>query len=280
LAKSQKQENAYSEAIDQMQREVDELQEECTKLKTAAANAPDRPGESGIPYHPRRRSFQCAFSAMPGVLPAEGVETLHHEGNLETSYLLEQVCLRQVSSQASNRPYLKIEALRGTVRFLRSENSYLKGQDLIRSLQTLPPLPDLVPTTEDSSEDGSEVDEDDFSIPKLPNVTPKSIRALDTASKVLHRDLLTFSSSPRVVDISPFNSRPLSVKLPNGIADQRPYSSKSRGWLPQKDLPQHQLWQRSLEAAKLHERLQGLSERTILVAQTCHPRSRTVSKLI
>lgn len=31
---------------------------------------------------------------MPGVLPAEGVETLHHEGNLETSYLLEQVCLR------------------------------------------------------------------------------------------------------------------------------------------------------------------------------------------
>lgn len=46
LAKSQKQESAYSDAIDQMQREVDELQEECVKLKAAAANAPDRPGES------------------------------------------------------------------------------------------------------------------------------------------------------------------------------------------------------------------------------------------
>lgn len=156
----------------------------------------------------------------------------------------------------------------------------MKGQDLIRSLHALPPLPDLVPATSDSSEDGSEVDEDEFSIPKLSDITPKSIRALDTASKVLHRDLLTFSSSPRVVDLSPFNSRPPSVKLPNGTADHQPDSSKSRGWLPQKNLPQHQLWQRSLEAAKLHERLQGLSERAILVAQTCHPRGRTVSKLI
>lgn len=45
LAKSQKQESAYSDAIDQMQRELDELQEECVKLKAAAANAPDRPGK-------------------------------------------------------------------------------------------------------------------------------------------------------------------------------------------------------------------------------------------
>lgn len=44
LAKSQKQENAYSEAIDQMQRELEELQEEVVKLKSTASTAPDKPG--------------------------------------------------------------------------------------------------------------------------------------------------------------------------------------------------------------------------------------------
>ena len=46
------------------------------------------------------------------------------EGSLETSHLLEQ-----------------IEALRGTVRFLRTENSYLKGYDLMKEIESLPVLP-------------------------------------------------------------------------------------------------------------------------------------------
>lgn len=44
LTKSQKQENAYSEAIDQMQRELEELQEEAVKLRATASSAPDKPG--------------------------------------------------------------------------------------------------------------------------------------------------------------------------------------------------------------------------------------------
>ena len=230
----------------------------------------------------RQCSSQQCLSAVPGALPVEGVETLHHEGNLETSYLLEQVCLvvrARSSIHMSDHLSSEIDALRGTVRFLRSENLYLKGQDLVRSLHTLPPLPDLVPSGEDSSEDGSEIDESGFSPPTPSPVTSKSIRELDTASKVLYRDLLTFSSSPRVVDLSPLNSRSTSVKIPNGNAGHQPDSKRSRGWLPQKNLPHHQLWQRSLEAEELHERLQGLNERAILIAQTYHPRGRTKSKL-
>ena len=72
-------------------------------------------------------------------------ETVAVEGSLETSYLLEQ-----------------LDALRGTVRFLRTENSYLKGQDLLREIESLPPLnepisreptPPLVPSTLSDSDD-------------------------------------------------------------------------------------------------------------------------------
>ena len=264
-----------------MQREADELQEECAKLKAAAANAPDRPRKLEITFRPRGCSSQRFLSAMPGVLPVEGVETLHHEGNLETSYLLEHVRLlarARLPTQVSDYPYSKVEALRGAVRFLRSENSYLKGQDLIRSLHALPPLPDLVPVSEDSSEGDSDIDEDNSPSLGLSTVAPKSIRALDTASKVLYRDLLTFSSSPRVVDLSPLNPRPTSGRLPNGDPDHR-NSNRPHGWLPRGKLPQHQLWQRSLEAEKLHGRLQGLSERAIFIAQTCNSRRRAISKL-
>lgn len=62
------------------------------------------------------------------VAPAPGAQAVEHEnvpveGSLETSYLLEQ-----------------IDALRGTVRFLRTENSFLKGQDLLKEIEALPPL--------------------------------------------------------------------------------------------------------------------------------------------
>ena len=39
-----------------------------------------------------------------------------------------------------------MEALRGTVRFLRMDNTYLKGHDLLREIETLPPLPHLSDT--------------------------------------------------------------------------------------------------------------------------------------
>jgi dynactin 1 len=129
------------------------------------------------------------------------------------------------------------------VKFLRSENSYLKGQDLLKELNSLVPLPELDPSSADSSEASSEADSDEF--PSPFSRPPPSLRSLSTATKVLYHDVLTFSSSPRVVDLSVVND-----------------PQKRGGWVPQKKTPQHQLSERAAEAEKLKERLRGLSERT------------------
>lgn len=167
------------------------------------------------------------------------------------------------------------------MRFLRSENSFLKGQDLFRAVSTLPPLPDLIDTSDGGSEDESEVGEDDYFKTAPTSFTgPKSLRALDTASKVLYRDLLSFSSSPRVVDLSAINSRIIPHKSMNGNAESnQTLSQPTRGWVSQKNFPHHQLWERSREVERLQDRLNGLTEHASLIAQAQGSRRRIVSKL-
>ncbi|TFY63700.1 hypothetical protein EVJ58_g3096, partial [Rhodofomes roseus] len=156
LLKARKQERAYEEAMEQLQADLDALEQDNAKLKTAASTTEAKPA---------------------GPQPAEQ-ETVAVEGSLETSYLLEQ-----------------IEAFRGTVRFLRTENSYLKGQDLLREIESLPPLrepisreptPPLVPSTLSDSED-SDSDE-------LP--PPPTLRTLAAESKLLYREVINYTSSP------------------------------------------------------------------------------------
>jgi len=192
--------------MEQLQADLDSLEQDYARLKASAASVPERPAH--------------------GVQPSEGIEPPQIEGSLETTHLLEQ-----------------IESLRGAVKFLRSENSYLKGQDLLKELNTLVPLPELDPSSADSSEATSEADSDEF--PSSFSRPPPSLRSLSTATKVLYHDVLTFSSSPRVVDLSVVND-----------------PQKRGGWVPQKKTPQHQLSERAAEAEKLKERLRGLSERT------------------
>lgn len=69
LAKARKQERAYEEAMEQLQADLDGLEQDNAKLKTLANN-------------PERQASTAQ------VVEAEAVPT---EGNLETSYLLEQV---------------------------------------------------------------------------------------------------------------------------------------------------------------------------------------------
>ncbi|KAJ7819889.1 hypothetical protein B0H14DRAFT_2600277, partial [Mycena olivaceomarginata] len=131
-------------------------------------------------------------------------ENLPIEGSLETSHLLEQ-----------------IDALRGTVRFLRTENSYLKGQDLLREIEALPPLPEpisriatppLVPSTLSDSDDSDSEDR-----PR----SPPTLRSLATETKILYRDVIKFSSSPRVVDLTALNAK-------------RAQGNGGRVWMPKK----------------------------------------------
>ncbi|KAG8695388.1 hypothetical protein FRC09_009176 [Ceratobasidium sp. 395] len=188
LAKARKQEKTYEEAMEQLHNDLHELEQENAKLKQATA-APDR-NASGI-----QPSNEEAVAAV---------------GDLEASHLLEQ-----------------IESLRGAVRFLRHENSYLKSQDLLRELHALPALssrssqptpppirsnipaprrPTLVrPRSPASLASDQELDQESRSETESEESLespPPSPRTLVTESKLLYRDLLSFAARPRVVDLS------------------------------------------------------------------------------
>ncbi len=76
-----------------------------------------------------------------------------------------------------------------------------------------------------------------------------TLRALTTETKILYRDVIRFSSSPRVVDLSALNAR---RKEPN---------VGGRGWVPKKKMPAAQVLERKIQAEKLGRRVQGLLER-------------------
>ncbi|KAG6879324.1 hypothetical protein C0992_003541 [Termitomyces sp. T32_za158] len=161
-------------------------------------------------------------------------ETVIIEGSLETSHLLEQ-----------------IDALRGTVRFLRTENSYLKGQDLLREIQSLPPLLvplNRMPTPPLHPSGLSDTDDSDTETPP----PPPTLRSLTTETKQLYRDVIRFSSSPRVVDLSTLNSKRAEAK-------------GGKVWLPKKHTPAHQVRERKIEAERLSRRVQGLLDRASLI---------------
>ncbi|OCH92962.1 dynactin [Obba rivulosa] len=214
LTKARKQERAYEEAMEQLQADLDALEQDNAKLKTVANN---------LEKH------------APGGQPAEP-ENVQVESNLETSYLLEQ-----------------IDALRGTVRFLRTENSYLKGQDLLREVESLPPLPEpysreLTPPLDPSGLSDSEESDTDEPRP------PPTLRTLAAESKLLYREVIKYTSSPRVVDLSVRRAR------------QGEGEKTTKAWIPRKKTPAYQIWERKMEGERLGRRLQGLLERTSAIA--------------
>lgn len=142
---------------------------------------------------------------------------------------------------------LQIDALRSTVRFLRTENSYLKGQDLLREIESLPPLPEPIsrlPTPPLDPLGLSDTDDSDSDAP----ATPPTLRSLTTETKMLSRDIIRFSSSPRVVDLSALHAKRSEVK-------------GGKLWMPRKQTPAHQVWERKLEAERLSRRVRGLLDR-------------------
>ncbi|QRW26877.1 Dynein associated protein [Rhizoctonia solani] len=190
-----KQEKAYEEALEQLQSDLDEMGQENARLKQATA---------GMEKH--------ASGMQPAV-----EEPVIASGDLEASHLLEQASLKQfLTIYVANTPPSQIESLRGAVRFLRHENSYLKSQDLLRELNSLPPLGDKpIPVTLSrisrtsarplttvvrSPTPLSEVSEEEYLMEELRDEydseeseeaeRPPSPHALATESKLLYRDLL------------------------------------------------------------------------------------------
>lgn len=141
---------------------------------------------------------------------------------------------------------VQIEALRGTVRFLRMENTYLKGHDLLREIETLPPLspsvrrtptPPLLPSGDSDTESESE-----------RPTTPPTLFSLTTETKQLYREVMKYSSSSKVVDLSVLNAKRAEAK-------------GGKVWLPRSKYPAQQVLDRKVEGERLSRRVHGLIER-------------------
>ncbi|KAA1478090.1 hypothetical protein DENSPDRAFT_787589 [Dentipellis sp. KUC8613] len=219
LSKARKQERAYEEAMEQLQTDLDALEQENTKLKAATVDPERKP---------------------TGNANAES-ENIAVEGSLETSHLLEQ-----------------LEAFRGAVRFLRMENSYLKGQDLLKELQALPPLPAPAPREPTPPLDPSGLSDTDDSDSDLEPAPPTTLRALATERKALYRDVIRFSSSPRIVDLSAMNAKAKATGEEGAPGRHQ--------WVPKRKMPAYQVWERKREAERLSKRVQGLLERTSAIS--------------
>jgi dynactin 1 len=229
---------------------------------------------------------------------------------LEVSHLLEQ-----------------IESLRRAVRFLRTENGYLKGQEMLKEIQSLPSLRSTIgsdgysygysegaqgqgydaPRTPSLTADSgsSDIDEDDGETSPRASVSraakwtqankgrdddkgavskggPRdrdkqgklgkgtkpsnhantlidgitqsnystrssakpSLQALTTESKILYRELLEYSVSPKLVDLA-------------ALEEER-----KRGWMPQKKTTAYLLWERKRVGERLKQHVDGLRLQT------------------
>ena len=166
------------------------------------------------------------------------------------------------------------------MRFLRTENGYLKGQDMLRELRSLPPLdvpskyyvpsstPPLVPDTGSDDDvpaspkssrqkvkrkNATTVSPTVHEEPPVAGKKETSLRALSTETKLLYRELLDYSASPKLVDLQSLDA------------------AAKKGWVPQRKTAAHQLWERKREGEKLSRRVKGLMERVENVRMTALP---------
>ncbi|KAJ7146369.1 dynactin [Mycena epipterygia] len=213
IADGKRRQRELEEALEQVQGDLDMSEQERLKLKTLVGT--------------EQRQASGVVAAEPENLPVEG--------SLETSHLLDQ-----------------IDALRGTVRYLRTENSYLKGQDLLREIEALPPLPEPISRVPTPPLDPSGLSDSDDSDSEDRPRSPPTLRSLATETKILYRDVINFSSSPRVVDLTALNAK-------------RAQANGGRVWMPKKSMPAHQVWERKMEAERLSRRVRGLLDRASII---------------
>ncbi|SCV67323.1 BQ2448_5969 [Microbotryum intermedium] len=207
LVKSKKQERVYEEAIEALHSDLDVMEQELTKMKQNVVSN----DKSGVPTG-----------------PGEG-EAVVYEGNMETSYLIEQ-----------------IESLRNAVRFLRSENSYLKSQDLLTEFDALPTysLPAIAPLALPKEASGLPVSSCRVPLASAtsPTLAPLEPTSFAVQSKQLLHEARLLSATPRLVDLS-------------GV---RPGGKK--GWTPSARLPSSQLRAEKDRSKALSRKVEALWE--------------------
>lgn len=124
------------------------------------------------------------------------------------------------------------------------------------------PTPPLEPSgLSDTDEEDDETDSEGS--PRTKSKPPPTLRSLATETKLLYRDVIRFSASPRVVDLSVTSaSRSRSKKLEDGSI-----VAVGRGWVPRKKMPAHQVWERKAEAERLGRRVKGLMEKASSISK-------------
>ncbi|KWU42651.1 hypothetical protein RHOSPDRAFT_20774 [Rhodotorula sp. JG-1b] len=218
LAKSRRQERTYEEANEVLQRDLDNMERELDKVKQATTAA-EKQGRSPFP--------PCVVDSSTTYDPTSGIS--HHESNLETAYLLE-----------------RISSLRSAVRFLRSENAFLKSHDLVSDLDALPTyeLPPTPPLTPEKPKDGS---------------SPLPLESFAVRSKRLLREARLLSCTPRLVDLRPLSAPPTSSATTAAAAaadsSAPPLLRSSR----RRD-PRNQLWAEKERARRLERKVALLRE--------------------
>lgn len=138
VARASAAEREAEKSIEQLQADLDALERENVKLKSAA------PAEKAL-----------------GAAGFDTGEYTTFTGSLETSHLVSQ-----------------IESLRGTVRYLRSQNSFLRSQDLLADLSSLPTYETATHPSEENA------------------------RIIKEESAALFRQVAEMSSRAKVVDLS------------------------------------------------------------------------------
>ena len=114
------------------------------------------------------------------------------------------------------------------------------------SIPRSPPTPPLVPSTLSDSDS----DSDDEPRP------PPTLRSLAVESKLLYREVIKYTSSPRLVDLSV-----LKATRANG-------QPTTKAWMPRKKTPAYQLFERKMQGERLGRRLKGLLELTSHMAES------------
>lgn len=269
LAKSRRQERTYEEANEVLQRDLDNMERELDKVKQATTAA-EKQGRSPFPpcsmlFYGTIDSTLCQ-SPTAGVVdssttydPTSGIS--HHESNLETSYLLE-----------------RISSLRSAVRFLRSENAFLKSHELVSDLDALPtyelpPTPPLTPEKPNQGfppsrerDDGRETEEEEggrTGLPWMPTAdrssSPLPLESFAVRSKRLLREARLLSCTPRLVDLRPPSAPPPSSATTAAAAaadsSAPPLLRSSR----RRD-PRNQLWAEKERARRLERKVALLRE--------------------